>query len=146
MRGSEKDSTEVLVMPERDCSKMDLQPRTAVMILIGLCLAIYFFNLSQWDLWNPDEPRYGQVAREIVKGGDWILMHNNGKMYTDKPPLFFWAIAFSSFLWQGFSSLSVRFPSALFATLTVLLTYLLGRKLYRLLVGISCRAGPCDQL
>jgi 4-amino-4-deoxy-L-arabinose transferase-like glycosyltransferase len=98
--------------------------------LLVFCLFLYFFNLSRWDLWNPDEPRYGQVAREIVNGGDWVLMHNNGKMYTDKPPLFFWLIALSSFLWQGFSSFSVRFPSALFGTLTVLLTYLLGRKLF----------------
>lgn len=98
--------------------------------LVVFCLFLYFFNLGQWDLWNPDEPRYGQVAREIVQGGDWILMHNNGKMYTDKPPLFFWFIAFSSYLWQGFSSFSVRFPSALFGTLTVLLVYFLGRRLF----------------
>lgn len=66
----------------------------------------------------------------MVDGGDWVLMHVNGKTYEDKPPLFFWFIAFSSFLWQGFSSFSVRFPSALFGTLTVLLTFFLGRKLF----------------
>jgi len=107
-------------------------PRTIgqIGLLLAFCLFLYFVNLGQWDLWNPDEPRYGQVAREIVQGGDWILMHNNGRMYTDKPPLFFWLIAFSSYLWQGFSSFSVRFPSALFGTLTVLLAYFLGRSLY----------------
>jgi 4-amino-4-deoxy-L-arabinose transferase-like glycosyltransferase len=120
---------EVLPMTEKGFLKMIGQERTQIYILIGLCAVLYFFNLSQWDLWNPDEPRYGQVAREIVNGGDWILMHNNGKMYTDKPPLFFWLIAFSSFLWQGFNSFSVRFPSAFFGTLTVLLTFLLGKKL-----------------
>ncbi|HSB06597.1 MAG TPA: glycosyltransferase family 39 protein, partial [Thermodesulfobacteriota bacterium] len=107
-------------------------PRTIgqIGLLLTFCLFLYFINLGQWDLWNPDEPRYGQVAREIVQSGDWILMHNNGKMYTDKPPLFFWLIAFSSYLWQGFSSFSVRFPSALFGTLTVLLAYFLGRNIY----------------
>ncbi len=109
---------------------MKLQPRTQIAILIGFCLVLYFVNLNQWDLWNPDEPRYGQVSREIVNGGDWILMHNNGKMYTDKPPLFFWLIAFSSSLFHGFSSFAVRFPSALFGTLTVLLAFLYGRSLY----------------
>ncbi len=97
---------------------------------MGFCFVIYFLNLGRWDLWNPDEPRYAQVAREMVEGGDWVLMHANGKTYEDKPPLFFWLIAFSSFLWQGFSSFSVRFPSALLGTLTVLLTFFLGRKLY----------------
>jgi len=99
-------------------------------LLLALCFALFFFNLGQWDLWNPDEPRYAQVAREMVNGGDWILMHFNGKTYADKPPLFFWLIAFSSFLWQGFTSFSVRFPSAFFGTLTVLLTFLIGKHLY----------------
>jgi 4-amino-4-deoxy-L-arabinose transferase-like glycosyltransferase len=83
-----------------------------------------------WDLWNPDEPRYAQVAKEMVERGDWILMHVNGKTYEDKPPLFFWLIALSSFLWQGFTSFSARFPSGLFGALTVLLTFFLGKKLY----------------
>jgi 4-amino-4-deoxy-L-arabinose transferase-like glycosyltransferase len=104
--------------------------RVQVFLLLIFCVLLYFINLGRWDLWNPDEPRYGQVAREIVQGGDWVLMHNNGKMYTDKPPFFFWAIAFSSFLWHGFTSFSVRFPSAFFATLTVLLTYFLGIRLF----------------
>jgi hypothetical protein len=82
-----------------------------------------------WDLWNPDEPRYAQVAKEMVERGDWILMHVNGNTYEDKPPLFFWLIALSYFLWQDFTSFSVRFPSAFLSTLTVLLTFFLGKKL-----------------
>ncbi len=109
---------------------MTPQPRAQFALLLGLCLIIYFVNLGQWDLWNPDEPRYAEVSREMVKGGDWILMHRNGELYTDKPPLFFWAAAISSFLWQGFSPFAVRFPSALFGTLTVLLTFFIGKRLY----------------
>src|SRR4030043_1394623 len=66
----------------------------------------------------------------MVNGGDWVLMHFNGKMYADKPPLFFWLIAFSSYLCGGLPSFSVRFPSAVFGTLTILLTFLIGRHLY----------------
>jgi 4-amino-4-deoxy-L-arabinose transferase-like glycosyltransferase len=106
-----------------------------ILILLGLCCFLYFFNLGRWDLWVPDEPKYAQVAKEMVDRGDWILMHFNGAVYGDKPPLFFWLIALSSFLWKGFSSFSVRFPSAVFGTLTVLLTFLMGKRLY------SSRAG-----
>ncbi len=106
-----------------------------ILILLGFCYFLYFFNLGLWDLWVPDEPKYAQVAKEMVDRGDWILMHFNGNVYGDKPPLFFWLIALSSYLWQGFTSFSVRFPSALFGTLTVLLTFLLGKRLY------SSRAG-----
>ena len=101
-----------------------------IILLIGICFVLYFMNLGLWDLWNPDEPRYAQVAKEMVERGDWILMHVNGNVYVDKPPLFFWLIALSSFLWQGFTSFSARFPSALLSTLTVLLTFFLGKKLY----------------
>jgi len=115
---------------ERRFSKFYPQKWAQIILLAGLCFLIYFVNLGQWDLWNPDEPRYAEVAREMVNGGDWILMHYNGNVYSDKPPLFFWLIGFSSYLWQGFTSFSVRFPSAFFGTLTVLLTFLIGKTLY----------------
>jgi 4-amino-4-deoxy-L-arabinose transferase-like glycosyltransferase len=101
-----------------------------ILILLGFCYFLYFFNLGLWDLWVPDEPKYAQVAKEMVHGGDWILMHFNGRVYGDKPPLFFWLIALSSYLWQGFTSFSVRFPSAVFGTLTVVFTFLMGKRLY----------------
>jgi len=105
-------------------------PWVQIALLLGLCFVIYFVNLDRWDLWNPDEPRYAEVSREMVNGGDWILMHRNGEIYTDKPPLFFWALAISSFLLGGMTPFSVRFPSAFFGTLTVLLTFFIGKRLY----------------
>jgi len=115
---------------EDQYSKIYPQKWAQILFLLGFCFIIYFINLGRWDLWNPDEPRYAQVAKEMVNGGDWVLMHYNGKNYGNKPPLFFWLIALSSYLWQGFTSFSVRFPPALFGTLTVLLTFLIGKDLY----------------
>jgi 4-amino-4-deoxy-L-arabinose transferase-like glycosyltransferase len=106
------------------------QPGVQIFILLCFCFFLFIVGVGRWDLWNPDEPRYAQVAKEMVDRGDGILMHVNGKTYEDKPPLFFWLIALSSFLWQGFTSFSARFPSGLFSTLTVLVTFFLGRKLY----------------
>jgi 4-amino-4-deoxy-L-arabinose transferase-like glycosyltransferase len=106
------------------------QPWVQISILLGFCFLLFILGVGRWDLWNPDEPRYAQVAKEMVDRGDWVLMHVNGNTYEDKPPLFFWLIALSSFLWQGFTSFSARFPSAFLSTLTVLLTFFLGKKLY----------------
>jgi len=106
------------------------QPWIQVLILLVFCSLLFILGVGRWDLWNPDEPRYAQVAKEVVDRGDWVLMHVNGNTYEDKPPLFFWLIALSSFLWQGFTSFSARFPSAFFSTLTVLLTFFLGKKIY----------------
>jgi len=101
-----------------------------VILLLVFCSLLFVLGVGRWDLWNPDEPRYAQVAKEMVARGDWILMHVNGNTYADKPPLFFWLIALSSFLWQGFTSFSARFVSAFFSTLTVLLTFFLGKRAY----------------
>ncbi len=106
------------------------QPWAQIILLLVFCSVLFILGVGRWDLWNPDEPRYAQVAKEMVERGDWILMHVNGEIYVDKPPLFFWLIALSSFLWQGFTSFSARFPSAFLSTLTVLLTFFLGKKLY----------------
>jgi len=115
---------------EKRLSQVYPQKWVQIAILIGFCMILYFLNLGRWDLWIPDEPRYAEVAREMINRGDWVLMHSNGKTYVDTPPLFFWLIAFSTFLWQGFSSFSVRFPAAFFGMLTILLTFLLGKALY----------------
>ena len=117
-------------MFERPFSRTDKEEKVQIAFLLGVCFFLYFFNLGRSDLWAPDEPRYAQIAKEIVSRGDWILLHINGAVYGDKPPLFFWFVALSSYLWQGFTSFSARFPSALFGTLTVLLTFFLGKRLY----------------
>jgi 4-amino-4-deoxy-L-arabinose transferase-like glycosyltransferase len=108
-----------------------------ILILLSFCFFLFLLGVGRWDLWDPDEPRYAQVAKEMVmNSGDWILMHLNAKVYGDKPPLFFWLIALSSYLWGGFTSFAVRFPPALFGTLTVLLTFSLGKSLYTSRTGL----------
>jgi 4-amino-4-deoxy-L-arabinose transferase-like glycosyltransferase len=114
----------------RKFGQLSQQPRVQIFILLSFCFFLFILGVGCWDLWNPDEPRYAQVAKEMVGTGDWIFMHVNGNTYVDKPPLFFWLIALSSSLWQGFTSFSARFPSGLFGSLTVLLTFFLGEKLY----------------
>jgi 4-amino-4-deoxy-L-arabinose transferase-like glycosyltransferase len=101
-----------------------------IVFLLGFCFVFYFLALDRPELRKPDEIRYAQVAREIVDGGDWITMHLHGRPYLDKPPLFFWFIALSSYLWQGITPFSARFPSAFFGTLTVLMVFFIGRILY----------------
>ena len=101
-----------------------------VALLLGLCIVFYFFALDRSELRKPDEIRYAQVAREIVDGGDWISMHLRGRPYVDKPPLFFWLIAGSSYLWGSVTPVSARFPSALLGSLTVLIVFFMGKALY----------------
>ena len=104
-------------------------PAFHLFILVLLSSLLFFYNLGGWDLWNPDEPRYAQVAREMAEDGNWILPRLNNRIYPDKPPVFFWLIALSYAVSGEVNSFSARFPSALAGVLGVLITYLLGRKL-----------------
>src|SRR3954452_11645500 len=81
---------------------------------------LFFFGLGRTPLLDPDEPVYGQIAREMVQTGNWLTPHLAGKPWFDKPPLFYWAEA-ASMLALGPTELAARLPSAVAALLLVLL-------------------------
>ena len=91
---------------------------------------LYLPGLGARDLWNPDEPRYGEVAREMRASGRYLVPHYNGRLYTQKPPLMFWAMAASGVLLGELDETAVRLPSALAAIGSVLVVYALGRRLF----------------
>jgi 4-amino-4-deoxy-L-arabinose transferase-like glycosyltransferase len=99
-------------------------------ILLAFGGVIYFYNLGGWDLWNPDEPRYAQIAKEMLQGEGWIIPHLNSEVYLDKPPLFFWLMAATATVIGGMTEFAARFPAALFALLTLVLLFFLGKKLF----------------
>jgi 4-amino-4-deoxy-L-arabinose transferase-like glycosyltransferase len=105
------------------------RPAFHLVILVLVASLLFFYNLGGWDLWEPDEPRYAQVAREMVEDGNWILPRLNNRIYPDKPPVFFWLIALSYTIIGEVSSFSARFPSALAGVFGIILTYLMGRRL-----------------
>ena len=105
-------------------------------LLLIISFLLFFTNINGWDLWNPDEPRYAQVAREMRDTGEWILPHLNSDTYPDKPPLFFWLIALFSFVTGGVTEISARLPSALAAAGCILLTFFLGKRLFDRRAGL----------
>jgi 4-amino-4-deoxy-L-arabinose transferase-like glycosyltransferase len=62
---------------EKRFSRICRQPWPQIAFLLGFCFVIYLLSLGGWDLWNPDEPRYAQVAREMADGGDWVLLYDS---------------------------------------------------------------------
>ncbi len=99
-------------------------------LLVLLALAIFLPGLGSRDLWNPDEPRYAEVAREMRVEGDWFVPHVNGAIYSQKPPLLFWLIDLSSLVTGGeVTEWSARLPSALAAVAAILLTFLIAERL-----------------
>jgi 4-amino-4-deoxy-L-arabinose transferase-like glycosyltransferase len=105
---------------------------TALVVLVGVP------SLFTRDLWNPDEPRYMEVAREMVVLGDYVIPHLNGKVYSEKPPMFFWL---AGLLWRagmGYNSGRLVTLAAVWGTL--LLVYLFCRRLIGPRAGLFAAA------
>lgn len=81
------------------------------------------------DIMEIDAAQYAVMAREMLESGDWLHLVDRGEDYLDKPPLVFWASAFSYELF-GVSTFSYKFPSILFALLAIGSTIRLGQRLY----------------
>ena len=105
-------------------------------ILVAFCGLLFLTNLWGYDLWSPDEPRFGEVAREMMQSGDYLAPQINGGPYKEKPPMLFWLIALFSAPFGDVSELTARMPSVLGATLAVLCAYWLGRRMYGERVGL----------
>lgn len=99
--------------------------------LLALLGALLFLPGLGWrDLWNPDEARYAEVAREMQLSGHYAVPQLNGEVYTQKPPLLFWLIIASSWLTGGVNEVSARIPSALAAIGTLILVFRIGERLF----------------
>jgi len=97
--------------------------------LVILCAVFLLPPLATRDLWEPDAPRYMEVAREMVVLDNYLAPHLNGEVYSDKPPMFFWLTALLYRLGVGIKA--GRVVAALAATGTVLATYFFARRLLR---------------
>lgn len=69
-------------------------------------------GLGAGTLWDNSETAYGEVAREILLSGNWIVMHLNGHVWFVQPPLYFWIAALTARV-LGVTSFALRLPSAL---------------------------------
>src|SRR5579863_3325886 len=109
---------------------MTARTRTDILLLAGFCAFLFFYGLGAFGLIGADEPRYAQVAREMLERHDWITPVLGGKPWLEKPPLYYWQamVAYKLF---GVSDWAARLPSALDATFLVLAVYFFLRHLRR---------------
>jgi 4-amino-4-deoxy-L-arabinose transferase-like glycosyltransferase len=95
-----------------------------------VCLLLFFWGLGDIPFSTKGEPREAVVVWEIYTNGEWVLPLRNGIEIPSKPLLFHWLGAFVSYALGGINELTVRLPSAILATLGVLLTCLAGTRLW----------------
>lgn len=109
---------------------MNIRARTDIILLAGFCAFLFFYGLGAFGLIGADEPRYAQVAREMLERRDWITPVLNGKPWLEKPPLYYWQ-AMLAYSVLGVSDAAARVPSAVDATLLVVAVYLFFRRFRR---------------
>src|ERR1051326_249573 len=105
----------------------------ALLLTVGGLL--FLLNLGAPSLWDVDEGRNSEAAREMMESGNWIVPTFNYELRTDKPALLYW-LQIAAFRLFGLGEFAARLPSALAAIATVLLTYEMGRRMFDARTGL----------
>jgi 4-amino-4-deoxy-L-arabinose transferase-like glycosyltransferase len=104
-------------------------PQIRIHVLLVVCCAfLFFYGLGAFGLIGADEPRYAQVAREMLGRHDWITPTLQGKPWLEKPVLYYWQ-AMLSFRVTGVTDQSARIPAAVDASMLVAAIYFFLRRL-----------------
>jgi 4-amino-4-deoxy-L-arabinose transferase-like glycosyltransferase len=99
------------------------QTLAEVLLLAVFCAFLFFFGLPGIGLAGADEPRYAQIAREMLARRDWITPLLHGRPWLEKPVLYYWE-AMLAYRACGVSDWAARLPSAINATLLVFAIYI----------------------
>ncbi|MGY2398011.1 lipid IV(A) 4-amino-4-deoxy-L-arabinosyltransferase [Pseudomonas sp. SDO5271_S396] len=103
--------------------------RWALPLLLLAFGVFYLLPLATHGLWIPDETRYAQISQEMLLTGKWASPHFMGIRYFEKPAAGYWMIALGQAIF-GQNLFGVRFASALSSGLSILLVYLVSRRLW----------------
>src|SRR5208282_4126151 len=119
------------------------QTRTDLVLLAAFCGFLFFYGLGAFGLLGADEPRYAQVAREMLDRSDWVTPTLQGKPWLEKPVLYYWQ-AMLSFRLAGVTDRAARLPAAFDAATLIAVIYFFlrrfrpGSELDGALIAASC--------
>lgn len=99
------------------------------LFVLFLAAIILLPFLGASPLTDPNEPVYGQTAKEMLLAGDWLSPRIFGHFWYDKPPLFYW-LEMLSYSLVGISDWSSRIPSAVIAMATAVYIYVQGKDIF----------------
>jgi 4-amino-4-deoxy-L-arabinose transferase-like glycosyltransferase len=117
-------------MPPRLLAALS-RPRALSVLALGAVLMSFFFLLGYAPLFDVDEGAFSEATLEMFQRGDFLSTYLNGQPRYDKPILVYWLQAASVVVF-GVNEFAFRFPSAVCATLWVLLTFLFVRRCFGL--------------
>jgi 4-amino-4-deoxy-L-arabinose transferase-like glycosyltransferase len=104
---------------------------TDVLALIAFCGFLFFAGLQVIGLVGADEPRYAQIAREMLQRSDWVTPVLYGQPWLEKPPLYYWGAMLAYKATGGVSDWAARLPSAILCSLMIFFVYVWVRHFRR---------------
>ncbi|MGH7754625.1 MAG: ArnT family glycosyltransferase, partial [Gemmatimonadales bacterium] len=122
-------SGSLIVAAERRDTGWQMSDTRRLLLVTLAALALFTYGLGVGTLWDQDEPKYVQVAREILETGDLFTLRLDGQPWFVHPPLFMWLQAITGIL-IGFTEFAARIWSAISGAAIVAATFLLARLLY----------------
>ena len=100
-----------------------------VVVLALLLTAFLFILMPATMLWDWDEPLYARTGIEMFQSGDLMLPRFNGETFPHKPPLGYWLMGLSAFIF-GETEFGVRFFSGPAIGLSALLVYSIASDMF----------------
>jgi dolichol-phosphate mannosyltransferase len=101
--------------------------------LLLTAAALLFLTRLKAPLLEPQEPRYAEIARQMLAENRWLVPTLHGQDYLDKPPLLYWLLM-ASYRLFGVHDWAARMVPGLAGVLTVLTAWLWARR------GLGARA------
>ncbi len=96
------------------------------LLITGLAVPLFVLSGADPSLAGCDESFYAQMARELLRGGNWLGPTFLGEPFFEKPPLLTWSVALS-FALYGVNEWAARLPGILAALLSIPLIGWIGR-------------------
>jgi 4-amino-4-deoxy-L-arabinose transferase-like glycosyltransferase len=96
-----------------------------------VCAFLFLAGVQSVGLVGADEPRYAQVAREMMQRHEWVTPTLWGKPWLEKPPLYYWMTGIAYKAAGGVHDWAARLPSVVLTTLMVFFVYFWVRRFYR---------------
>jgi 4-amino-4-deoxy-L-arabinose transferase-like glycosyltransferase len=116
---------ESLAAPSPDTPKRS----TALLLLSGLWLLLFFASLFTPPLLDDADATHASAARHMALTGDLVTLHVDGIRYLEKAPLPYWLVALS-FRIFGFNTFAAHLPQAIGVLLLALLGYRWGSRAF----------------
>ncbi len=96
-----------------------------------VCSFLFLAGVQSVGVVGADEPRYAQVAREMMQRHDWVTPTLWGKPWLEKPPLYYWMTEIAYKASGGVHDWAARLPSVVLTALMVFFIYFWARRFYR---------------